>query len=373
MNKYQLPKFDFLPFSVLFLFLFTSCETVIDVEITEKKQYLIIEGSLKNYSDNDWKYIEDSITRFTNIKRDVQKITLSKSFDIFTQTENIALDTADKVYVVNKKTLDTTNFRQLYTISNNQLKKSYNYSAENLIIEPNTEYELNVITTIDGVLKHYISIEKANYNPGIDGDLLQYDIEEKGLSSSGGKFAVLKIKNITSNTFLTWNAYYVDRFKHKLNLIPISSNRNGPRRSLLRGDYLKKSICGNVVYRFSSKFWESDSIFLDGANNLLSLNPTSAGDYILLEQISISKNQFFYLFNFYSASSQATSDIPQGPIKGNGYLINSDGTTNTDDYTLGFFNVATSSFRGLKIEDTPEYSTAELTTYCANYIQQNAI
>ncbi|WP_405605985.1 DUF4249 domain-containing protein [Polaribacter sp. Asnod1-A03] len=108
---------------VLFIFLFSKCEKVIDVDVPSIEPKLIIDGSFEVYFD------EEPVTANTNIK-------LSLSADYF----------AEEIPAVTTATVYLTNLSDNTIINYTSIDDDGNYNPTSSFIPVNdTEYELTVI------------------------------------------------------------------------------------------------------------------------------------------------------------------------------------------------------------------------------------
>ena len=246
----------------LILILFTSCETVVEVDLNEGEKNLVVES-----------YLEFS----SKTNKGHAHVYLSESSEFYGNTSPKAVSNA--VVTIN----DT------YTLVEVQDSLGYYVSQDSIPVGA-SEFELKISATIDGKEGEWSAIDTYTEIPSIDSIYYVYEPASPPFQDEGYYAKIMLVDPIEVTNFYHLDVFINDSLSFEL-------NGGTKRSSILRDEYTNGSALDFEV---------NDE-------------PLKYGDHLKVRFSSLTEEVYFYYFNLYTLLTE-TSGIgspPPFPLYGN--------------------------------------------------------
>lgn len=276
-----------------FALTFTSCEKVVNIDLSEGNKRLIVEGTLKYYKED--------------VENGSQSIKLSTTYPYFDTNPDNAVRNA----VV---TITDENDNTVTTLREDE-ENPGTYITDELVAQLNHNYKLYVECELNG--KTEIFEARESLQPVTDIAAIYQEFVEETLFDEEGYYVRIDIVDPPNEkNFYKWDVYIND-------VNALEEINGGTKRETIRDDeFLGEESTGISVY-------DKEAV---------------PGDNVRIEQFSISEQAYYYYFNYYGLIAEAGGDIPPAPVIGNIQNIN-----DPENYGLGYFGVSSVTIKDVTI------------------------
>lgn len=275
----------------LFLILFTSCETVVEVDLNEGEKNLVVES-----------YLEFS--KSTNMG--FAHVYLTESSAFYENKRPKAVSNA--ILTIN----------DVYTLVEHPDSTGY-YVSQDSIPAGASEFELKITATIDDKEGEWSAKDTYTEIPSIDSIYYVYESASPPFQDEGYYAKIMLV-----DPFEVSNFYHLDVFIN--DTLSFELNGGTKRSSILRDEYTNGSVLDFEV------------------ND----DPLKYGDHLKVRLSSVTEEVYFYYFNLYTllTESNGIGSPPPFPLYGN--VVSKNENFNN---ALGLFQVRSFTQSELSVQD----------------------
>ena len=275
----------------LILILFTSCETVVEVDLNEGEKNLVVES-----------YLEFS----RNTNKGYAHVYLSESSAFYGNTSPNPVSNA--VVTIN----------DIHTLVEVPDSLGYYVSQDSIPVGP-SEFELKISATIDGKEGEWSATDAYTEIPNIDSIYYVYEPASPPFQDEGFYAKIMLVDPVEVPNFYHLDVFINDSLSFEL-------TPGTKRSSILRDEYTNGSALDFEV---------NDE-------------PLQAGDHLEVRLSSITEEVYFYYFNLYTLLTETNGigSPPPFPLYGN--VVSDNANFNN---ALGNFQVRSTTVKEITIDN----------------------
>lgn len=280
---------------VIFLFLLSSCETVVQIELDSGSKNLVIE-SLLEFSDS-------TETGFARV--------------LLTETSSFYGDLGPKM--ISNATISINSVNNTYNLIEDQDSLGFYFSANPIPYLGEESFTIDVIADINGSEGHWLGTNSHTNVPLIDSIYYEYLPASPPFQDEG-----YFVKIILTDPEMEENFYHLTVLVNDSSDFELSP---GTKRSkILKDEYFNGM----------------------DLNFIVNDNPLKEDDHLEIILSSITEDVYEYYFNMYTliAESSGIGVAPPFPLYGNLVSLNDD-----FDNALGNFQVRSTTYKEIYIEN----------------------